>query len=238
MPISSIALQQAAAPPSLDLTGKARIRHAALQLFASKGYAQASLRRIAQRANVSLALIGHHFGSKLLLREAVDRWIVRRLAEAAVSQIDVRVPLTEAAAQLARGYRAALAAEPDMSVYLRRAVLEDVRGEAQVLALLLEQIRQALGPSADAVRAAGIDTLTSWSTQVFVQVIGQLVLEPVLRRDAARRAGAGAGTASASASAPLGEPGGPERQVTSAAGLRHPRRGDAGMPPLGLIHSR
>ncbi|HUD40374.1 MAG TPA: helix-turn-helix domain-containing protein [Dokdonella sp.] len=221
MPISSVALQPSAAPPSLDLTGKARIRHAALQLFASKGYAQASLRRIAQRANVSLALIGHHFGSKLLLREAVDQWIVRRLGEAALSSIDLRAPLAEAAAQLARGYQAGLDVEPDMRAYLRRTVLEDVRGEALVLSLSLEQIRQILGQVSDVMRAGSPDPLLPWSAQVFVQVFGQLVLEPALRRDAAGLTGGAA----------------PQLPFAASPGLRHPGRGEAAVA-LGLVHSR
>ncbi|PZQ19433.1 MAG: hypothetical protein DI564_01625 [Rhodanobacter denitrificans] len=228
MPISSVAPQLPDAPPSLDLTGKARIRQAALQLFASKGYAQASLRRIAQRASVSLALIGHHFGSKLLLREAVDRWIVRRLGEAALSSVDLRAPLAAAAAQLAHGYQDGLEAEPDMRAYLRRTVLEDVRGEAQVLSLALEQIRQILGQVPEAMRAGGPDPLAPWSAQVFVQVFGQLVLEPALRRDAKRRAG--------SETLPAGTvPGAP---FAASPGLRRPRHADAAAVPLGLVHSR
>jgi len=227
MPISSVAPQLPDAPPSLDLTGKARIRHAALQLFASKGYAQASLRRIAQRANVSLALIGHHFGSKLLLREAVDRWIVRRLGEAALSSVDLCAPLGDAAAQLAYGYQAGLDAEPDMRAYLRRTVLEDVRGEAQVLSLSLEQIRQILGQVSEAARAGGADPLAPWSAQVFVQVFGQLVLEPALRRDVARRGGG---------ALPSGA--GPSLPFAPSPGLRRPRRADAAPVPLGLVHSR
>lgn len=228
MPISSIALPPTAAPPSLDLTGKARIRHAALQLFASKGYAQASLRRIAQRANVSLALIGHHFGSKLLLRDAVDRCVVRRLGETALSSVDLRAPLADAAAQLARGYQAGLDAEPDMRAYLRRTVLEDVRGEAQVLSLSLEQIRQILGQVSGAMRASAADPLAQWPAQVFVQVFGQLVLEPALRRDVARRAGA-------EALPPGTEPCLP---FAGAPDLRRPRRADAPAVALGLVHSR
>jgi AcrR family transcriptional regulator len=228
MPISSIALPPTAAPPSLDLTGKARIRHAALQLFASKGYAQASLRRIAQRANVSLALIGHHFGSKLLLRDAVDRWVVRRLGETALSSVDLRVPLADAAAQLVRAYQAGLDAEPDMRAYLRRTVLEDVRGEAQVLSLSLDQIRQILGQVPGAMRASGADPLAPWPAQVFVQVFGQLVLEPALRRDIARRAGGDAPPPGTEARLPF----------AGAPALRRPRCADAAAVPLGLIHSR
>ena len=62
--------------PLADLTGKARIRHVALHLFAIRGCAQTPLRLIAEKALVSLALISHHFGTKHALRDAVERYIV------------------------------------------------------------------------------------------------------------------------------------------------------------------
>ncbi len=66
-----------------DLTGRARIRHAALHLFGAEGYAQTSLRSIAHTAGVSLALIAHHFGSKHQLRDAVDAWVLATFERAA-----------------------------------------------------------------------------------------------------------------------------------------------------------
>lgn len=179
------AVPSAPRPMSCDLTGKARIRQAALQLFASKGYAQASLRRIAQRAGVSLALIGHHFGSKVLLREAVDGWLLRTLTEAAVPGLDPRAPLSEAAMQLASGYEAVLAVEPDSRAYLRRAVLDDARGEGQVIALFLAQTQQLLRGADSVSRPADPQELRRWTARVFVHVFGPLVLESALQRNEA-----------------------------------------------------
>lgn len=55
-----------------DRTGRARIRDAALHLFGERGFRSSTVRDIAQRADVSPALVVHHFGSKEGLREAVD----------------------------------------------------------------------------------------------------------------------------------------------------------------------
>lgn len=234
MPSPSVASLSSVAPASLDLTGKARIRQAALQLFANKGYAQASLRRIAQRANVSLALIGHHFGSKVLLREAVDRWIVRRLGEAAEPRLDLRTPLAGLAEQLARSYQSALDTEPEMRAYLRRAVFEDARGDAQVIALFLSQVRDILGQAPDVERASGLDALAPWAMQVFVQVFGPLVLEPALRSDRARH--------SAREPEPSASADDPERaplRRPSAAASSHPLRSlEMGVAPLGMPYPR
>jgi len=59
-----------------DLTARARIRDAAIAAFARDGYDGASLRRIAQEAGVSPALIVHHFGDKNALRTECDDYVV------------------------------------------------------------------------------------------------------------------------------------------------------------------
>lgn len=61
---------------SPDLTTRARIRDAALELFGAQGFSATSVRAIADRADVSAALVIHHFGSKEELRAACDALIV------------------------------------------------------------------------------------------------------------------------------------------------------------------
>lgn len=59
-----------------DITARARIRDSAIAAFARDGYDGASLRRIAQEAGVSPALIVHHFGDKNALRAECDDYVV------------------------------------------------------------------------------------------------------------------------------------------------------------------
>jgi AcrR family transcriptional regulator len=66
-------------PAVEDLTGKARIRDAALRMVAERGTDAATIRDIAKAAGVSSGLVRHHFGSKEALREACDRYALRRL---------------------------------------------------------------------------------------------------------------------------------------------------------------
>ena len=61
---------------SADLTTKARIRDAAVELFGRDGFERTSLRQIADRAKVSPALVIHHFDSKDGLRAACDDFVV------------------------------------------------------------------------------------------------------------------------------------------------------------------
>ncbi|BDZ66058.1 TetR/AcrR family transcriptional regulator [Agromyces mangrovi Wang et al. 2018] len=59
-----------------DLTTAARIRDRAIELFGSRGYAATSIRDIARAAEVSPALVIHHFGSKEELRRACDEYLI------------------------------------------------------------------------------------------------------------------------------------------------------------------
>lgn len=62
-----------------DLTARARIRDAALSLFAERGIDGATIRDIGRAAGVSAGLVRHHFGSKEALRNACDAHALDRL---------------------------------------------------------------------------------------------------------------------------------------------------------------
>ena len=67
-------------PPRSEDSRQDEILRAALRAFAQGGYEGTNLRRIAADADVDVALIAHHFGSKLgLWKAAVDSLAVRRL---------------------------------------------------------------------------------------------------------------------------------------------------------------
>lgn len=58
--------------PTEDLKARARIRDAALEQFAVRGFAGATIRGIARAAGVSPGLVQHHFHSKEKLRQICD----------------------------------------------------------------------------------------------------------------------------------------------------------------------
>jgi AcrR family transcriptional regulator len=62
--------------PREDLTGRARIRDAALEQFGIHGFDSATIRGIAEAAGVSPGLVQHHFGSKQALRRACDEAVL------------------------------------------------------------------------------------------------------------------------------------------------------------------
>jgi AcrR family transcriptional regulator len=64
-----------------DLTGRARIRDAAIRRFGAEGFG-APVRAIAADAGVSPGLVLHHFGSKDGLRAACDEHVLGMIREA------------------------------------------------------------------------------------------------------------------------------------------------------------
>ncbi|GAB3934356.1 TetR/AcrR family transcriptional regulator [Micromonospora vulcania] len=66
-------------PAFEDLTARARIRDAAIRLFADRGIDGTTVRDITDAAGVSPGLLRHHFGSKQALRETCDAYVLDRV---------------------------------------------------------------------------------------------------------------------------------------------------------------
>lgn len=82
-------------PAFQDLTGRARIRDAALHSFADRGVEGTTIRDIAREAGVSGGLVRHHFGSKDDLRTACDSYVLSqlmRIKEQAVVEGEIADP--------------------------------------------------------------------------------------------------------------------------------------------------
>jgi len=106
---------------SQDLTAYARIRNAALELFARRGVAATTIREVARAAGVSPGLVQHHFGTKAGLRKAVDEFV---LADALSTITDLPEPLDERAAEFASRMGAVVRDRPAAVLYLARAASE------------------------------------------------------------------------------------------------------------------
>ncbi len=118
-------------PPG-DLTGRARVRDAALEEFAERGVRGATVRSIAARAGVSPALVQHHFGTKERLRSECDGYVVdylRRQASAGLDDGAVADP-----GYLNEVYRSA----PPALRYLARALVDGSEAAATVFDELVD----------------------------------------------------------------------------------------------------
>lgn len=97
-----------------DLTGRARLRDAAVECFAARGFDE-SLRAIAARAGVSAGLVRHHFGSKEQLRADCDSIVLQRYRTLKVNSMNV--PAEQLFAQLPPSREGGL-----LMVYILRSV--------------------------------------------------------------------------------------------------------------------
>ena len=73
-----------------DLTARARIREAAIRLFAEHGVEETAILDIAREAGVSGGLIRHHFGSKDGLRVACDTYVFNELVRFKLEALEKR----------------------------------------------------------------------------------------------------------------------------------------------------
>ncbi len=80
------------------------IVEAAAELFTRQGFERTSLQAVADRAGVAKGLIGHHFGSKDGLLEAVLRDFYRRQSEALARSLDPALAPRERITRVVEAY--------------------------------------------------------------------------------------------------------------------------------------
>jgi len=125
-PVADVALE--------DRTARARIRDAALVLFAERGTKGATVRDIAKAAGVSGGLLRHHFGPKDGLRDACDSYVLAklmRMKERAVLEGELANPAFMSAAQ------------PEMLLLYRYLARSMIDGSPQAASMFDEMV--ALG---------------------------------------------------------------------------------------------
>ncbi|MFD6222382.1 TetR/AcrR family transcriptional regulator [Nocardia asteroides] len=161
-----------------DLTAKARIRNAALDLYAEHGEDRVSMRGVATAAGVTVGLVQHHFKTKDGLRAAVEQLVVDYYALAIAAVPDVGTP-AEVAARRDESVRQMLETHPSVVNYIRRTVL-DPRGSGRLLERLTELSRSEVVK----LRESGLaSTNRPESTQIIglmVRQFGTLLLQPMI----------------------------------------------------------
>lgn len=175
--------REAEATPRLrpsDLTARARIRNAALDLYSEHGEARVSMRAVAGAAGVTVGLVQHHFGTKDGLREAVDQLVVDYFDEAVARGSAEAAEDSDVVAARDRSVRAMLEGNPEVAQYVRRALLEPRTWGAPVLgrlATLIEREIEALR------RDSVVSTTRPSSLQALSMALGQIgevFLDPVV----------------------------------------------------------
>jgi AcrR family transcriptional regulator len=176
-----------------DLTSYARIRNAALELFASRGVAGTTIREVARAAGVSPGLVQHHFGTKDGLRKAVDEFVV---ADAVWTVSDLPGTLEERGAEFAARMGAVTRDRPAAVRYLARAASEGselgLRAFQEIVKFGVREFRAMeeagqLGPDLDREWAVLQLLLFNLSTIMFEPAIDHALGESIMSEEGRRR---------------------------------------------------
>jgi AcrR family transcriptional regulator len=118
-----------------------------MSLFAARGIEATSLRDVAKAADLSPALVVHHFGGKDGLIAAVDEAAVAAFGSAYAASDEASSPglLRERAEQTAR----VMQERPELCAYLGRALVESTPGAARLFRLMIEAGRTEIENLAD-----------------------------------------------------------------------------------------
>jgi AcrR family transcriptional regulator len=181
-----------------DLTAYARIRNAALELFAARGTAATTIRDIAKAAGVSPGLVQHHFGTKAGLQKAVDEFVV---ADALSTITDLPESLEERSAEFAARMGAVTRDRPAAVLYLARAASEGselgLRAFEEIVEFGVREFRAMeeagqLGPDLDLQWAVLQMLLFNLATMMFEPAISHALGESIMTEEGRRRVNAAA----------------------------------------------
>lgn len=162
-----------------DLTAKARIRNAALDLFAEQGADRVSMRAVAAAAGVTVGLVQHHFKTKEGLRSAVDQLIVDYHAQA-IARAPVEGTPAQIAAARDRSVRHMFETHPEVVNYVRRAMLDPASDNGQLFARLTELSRSEIVKARESGLASTHRPESAQVIEIMVRQLGQLFLQPMV----------------------------------------------------------
>jgi AcrR family transcriptional regulator len=106
-----------------DLAPRARIREAALRLYAEHGLQATSIRMVADEAGLSPGAVMHHFKSKDVLAEAVQHAVIAKIRQV-VSEVGLDAPPPVATRERRQAFDQLVGDNPAIAGYLRRVILD------------------------------------------------------------------------------------------------------------------
>jgi TetR/AcrR family transcriptional regulator, regulator of cefoperazone and chloramphenicol sensitivity len=164
-----------------DLTGRARIREAALRLYAAHGAEAVSLRAVARGADGTPGLVTHHFGSRAGLYRAVQDHVVEMFRDA-LEQVPPQGAARTVAAARTASLERMLADNPAVGDFVRRELLSPAPGDDYLARALVDLTIEQTGE----LRRAG--TLPTdvpahvQAVQTIVAQLGRMLIGPAMER--------------------------------------------------------
>jgi AcrR family transcriptional regulator len=134
---------------SADLAPRARIREAALRLYAEHGLQATSIRMVAEEAGLSPGAVMHHFKSKDELSEAVQHAVIAKIRQV-VSAVGLDAPPHVAARERRQAFDQLVTENPGIAGYLRRVILDGGPAGVALFAEGFELVRSEMQAMVDA----------------------------------------------------------------------------------------
>jgi TetR/AcrR family transcriptional regulator, regulator of cefoperazone and chloramphenicol sensitivity len=158
-----------------DLTATARIREAALELFARDGVAATSMRSVAAMARVSPSLVVHHFGTKAGLRDAVDEAVLTTF-RSALGSADLTGSPEEVSGRLNEAIASIIGGDHAVREYLGRSLFEGSESSQRLFDALTDLVVAGLAQlEANGVVRRGTDPVWRAYAVLFI-IIGPVML--------------------------------------------------------------
>lgn len=146
-----------------DLTGRARVRDAAIELFADRGFDKTSVKAIAEASGVSPGLVVYHYGSKDELKRVCDEHVIAKLLDERFAS--VRAPSPDVVQAL---LAEAASAGPKFN-YIARLLVEPGNAGDELFSRLVARTEQNLseGRESGSIRSASDPEATAMLVTVF-----------------------------------------------------------------------
>ncbi|HEY1439452.1 MAG TPA: TetR/AcrR family transcriptional regulator [Mycobacterium sp.] len=162
-----------------DLTLKARIRNAALDLYARDGEDRVSMRAIAAAVGVTIGSVQHHFTNKEGVRDAVEQLVVDYYGMALSQVPNEGIPAQIAAAR-DEAVRQMLGQHPEVRNYVRRALLDPAGPRGKLLERLTDLTHDEIVKLRNAGQASTKRSDSIQTIDVLMRQMGRDFLQPVV----------------------------------------------------------
>ena len=162
-----------------DLTLKARIRNAALDLYARDGEDRVSMRAIATAVGVTIGSVQHHFVNKDGVRDAVEQLVVDYYAMALAHVRNEGTP-AEIASARDESVRHMLDQHPQVRNYVRRALLDPAGPRGKLLERLTDLTHDEIVKLRNAGQASTKRSESVQTIDVLIRQMGRDFLQPVV----------------------------------------------------------
>lgn len=161
-----------------DLTTKARVRAAALELVGEQGLDATTIRQVAAHAGVSVGVVQHHYKTKAELADDVRTWVLARLVDAATAVTDGAETGTSRPELAA--FDDLMSGNPKLAAYIRRILIEATPNAKRWFTEAVDQTAEQLREKSPEGLSSRPEELRTLAAMLLVITFGPVILGSAL----------------------------------------------------------